>query len=111
MIKLDNCPESEYSVPFLQGMINRMGVSYHKYGKVADNASNRTDSLKSMQLRLQKYKETGNTEFLIDAANFLMVEFMVPSVDNAYFKPTDSNESPGLVAQSGKRIRHPDQAW
>ena len=29
-------PETEISIPFIQGMIDRMMVSFHKYGPVAD---------------------------------------------------------------------------
>lgn len=38
------------------------------------------DALKNIELRLQKYKDTGNTEFLVDIANFAMLEFMHPSI-------------------------------
>lgn len=40
---LSDDAESEVSAPFMQGMVNRMMVSLHKYGKVAD-AMNRTIS-------------------------------------------------------------------
>lgn len=33
---------------------------------------------------------TGNTEFLADAANFLMIEFMYPSIEGAKYTPTDN---------------------
>jgi hypothetical protein len=38
----------------------------------------------------QKYKETGNTEFLADVANFAMIEFMFPQHEKKNYKPTDS---------------------
>lgn len=68
----DGVPLSEYSVQFLQGMVNRMAVSYHKYGKVSDAYPIHVDAIESLRKRLLKYKETGNTEWLMDVANFCL---------------------------------------
>jgi hypothetical protein len=95
------CPDTEYSEQFLQGMVDRMAVSYHKYGPVAEGYPNRVDAIESLKLRLDKYIETRNTEFLIDAANFCMIEFMHPRLPGAHFEPTDSNASPGRITTSG----------
>lgn len=89
---------SEFSETFIQGMRDRMQVSYHKYGPVADAYPGKVSALESLQARLDKYMSTGNTEFLMDAANFAMIEFMLPSHPSAHFRPTDSNESPGRAA-------------
>lgn len=56
------------------------------------------------RLRGVLYRKTGNTEYLTDAANYLMFEFMYPSVPNAYFKATESKESAGIVGISIKEI-------
>jgi hypothetical protein len=94
-------PSSEFSKQFLQGMLDRMAVSYHKYGPVAEGYPERVDALESLRLRLEQYVETKNTEFLIDVANFCMIEFMHPRLPDAYFEPTDSNASPGRITASG----------
>jgi hypothetical protein len=86
-------------------MIDRMAVSYHKYGAVADGYPDRVDAMASLKLRLDRYAETGNTEFLIDAANFAMIEFMHPRHPAAHFRPTDSDESPGRLTTSGNLNR------
>jgi hypothetical protein len=85
-------PNTEWSEPFLQGMIDRMGISYHKYGAVAD-AVGKIDEIESLRIRLQKYVDSGNTEYLMDVANFAMIEFMHKGPKK--FRPTDSDESPG----------------
>lgn len=95
------CPESEFSLEFVQGMANRMAVSYHKYGAIADAYPNRVDAVASLKQRLEKYAETGNTEFLIDAANFAMIEFLCPAIPDATFTPTDSDASPGRTTTDG----------
>jgi hypothetical protein len=92
-----SCPQSEWSHTFLKGMLARMEVSFHKYGAAADAYPHRVNALKSAAERIEKYRQTGNTEWLIDAANFLMLEFMHPSLPYAEFRPTDSGESPGRV--------------
>lgn len=56
--------------------------SFYKYGPAKKNYGEYKcmDALKNIELRLQKYKDTGNTEFLVDIANFAMLEFMHPSI-------------------------------
>lgn len=55
-------------------------------------------AVKEIEPRLKKHLETGNTEWLIDVANFTMIEFIYPSVSGAAFHGTDSDESPGLTS-------------
>lgn len=94
-------PNSEFSDTFVQGMYDRMAVSFFKYGKVADAYPDKVSALASLEQRVRKYRETRNTEYLIDVANFAMIEFMYPSVTDAHFTPTDSDGSPGRTKTSG----------
>jgi hypothetical protein len=86
---------TEFSDTFVEGMKSRMIVSYYKYGKLADAYPHKVNAIASLTDRLRQYARTGNTEFLIDAANFAMIEFMHPSVDGAHFAGTDDDASPG----------------
>jgi hypothetical protein len=88
-------PKSEFSAEFAQGMADRMAVSFYKYGAVADAYPSRVDAVASLKKRLDRYAKTGNTEWLMDVANFAMIEFMRPAHPDAHYKPTDSGESPG----------------
>lgn len=97
----------ECSQQFWDLMKNRMLVSYYKYGKVEDAMVPKGDgppkiinAVASAELRLQKYRDTKNVEYLVDAANFLMMEFMYPQHPGAYFKATDSDQSPGRIEHS-----------
>lgn len=90
-------PTTEFSPEFVQGMADRMATSYCKYGAVKDAYPHRVDALKSMIQRLAKYEATGNTEWLMDVANFAMIEFMLPKHADAHFSPTDSKASPGRM--------------
>lgn len=96
-----NAPKTEYSERFLQGMLDRMAVSFYKYGRVSDAYPHSMSALDSLLQRLKSYKETGNTEFLMDAANFSMIEFMHPSHSEAHYTPTDSDGSPGRTTNHG----------
>jgi len=95
---MKKAPSSEVSEIFIEGMRNRMAMSFFKYGKITDAYPHKINALESLRKRLDKYEETGNTEWLMDAANFAMIEFMCPSHIKAYFKATDSGESPGRAA-------------
>jgi hypothetical protein len=94
-------PESDFSVPYVQCMVDRMNMSYFKYGLVSEAYPAKVDAIASLKKRLDKYEETGNTEWLVDAGNFAMIEYMHPRHPKAHFKSTDSDESPGRKWNSG----------
>lgn len=79
-----------------------MAMSYLKYGAVADAYPIHVDAIDSMKQRLSEYKKTGNLEFLMDASNFLMIEFMHPAHENPIYEPGDSDKSPGRVVTHGE---------
>lgn len=83
---------TEYSYRFDKIRQDMMCLSYYKYGPMAENykTEKTIDAIKSLKKRLQKYEETGNTEFLADIANFAMIEFMYPQHPQAFYKPTDT---------------------
>ena len=102
-IKIPNgVPATEFSEMFAQGMADRMAMSYSKYGAVADAYPHKMDAIASLHKRLERYAETGNTEFLMDVGNFAMIEFMHPRHARAHFTPKDSSDSPGRVNTSGE---------
>lgn len=95
-------PETEFSWAFVQGMANRMAVSFHKYGPVSEGYPAKVSAIDSLLARINAYVETGNTEYMMDAANFAMIEFMHPSLEDAAFLATDSDGSPGRVSVDGE---------
>lgn len=89
--------EREYSTEFDRLRKSRVEVSYFKYGPARDNfGSGRVDAVGSLELCLEKFKKTGNTEYLLDVANYAMFRYMYP-LPGEYFKATDSSESAGTV--------------
>lgn len=93
--------DEEYSAEFDRLRKNRVEISYHKYGPAKRNFGEKlVNALESHDLCIEKYKKTGNTEYLCDAANYLMFEYMYPQKENAFFKATDSSESAGIAGVS-----------
>ena len=88
-------PSTEFSQLFVQGMADRMAMSFFKYGAIAEAYPHRVDAIGSLELRLKRYKMTGNTEELMDVANFAMIEFLRPRHPGASFTPQDSRDSVG----------------
>ncbi len=105
MSKIGRAMPKEYSDQFDELRQNRVELSYYKYGTAADNFGMRlVNALKSHDLCIKKYLQTGNTEYLCDAANYLMFEFMYPQRKDAYFKTTDSSGSAGVVGTPVKEL-------
>lgn len=105
MTETEKILETEYSTRFDEIRKNMMVMSYYKYGPLKQNSGEKlVDEIKSLEKRLEKYKETGNIEFLCDIANFAMIEFMYPQHPKAHYKATDSKESPGLHGMGIKEI-------
>ena len=95
----------EYSEEFDAFRKNRIKTSYHKYGSAKINFGEKlVEALPTANLCIEKYKSTGNTEYLLDAANYLMFEYMYPQQEGAFFKATGSNESAGIVGMSVNQL-------
>ena len=89
----------DYSEEFDKLRKNRCEVSFYKYGAAKDNfGAGRVDAIGSLELCLEKFKKTGNTEYLCDVANYAMFRFMYP-MPGEFFKPTDSSERAGTVGK------------
>ncbi len=110
-IKIIGELKTQISKKFLQGMVNRMFTSYYKYGKIEDTFPHKTDAIGCLHMRLKKYEETGNTEWLMDVANFAMIEFMFPKHSNAHFRATEGHESPGGVRNDGTIFLKKDEEF
>ena len=99
-------PKSEFSERFQTRMLQAMEVSYHKYGKVSDAYPLLVNAIESLKKRLRLYEETGNQDYLVDIANFAMIEFMHPAHTDAHDSPTDGGE--GRIWHSGGRANEND---
>ena len=84
----DTILKSEYSERFDKIRKEMMVMSCYKYGPLKDNYGNYKcmNAIGNIRKRLERYEETGNTEFLADIANFAMIEFMCPSIPGAHYE-------------------------
>lgn len=88
--------EKEYSKEFDEKRKSAILTSYHKYGPAKEDfRKGMVDAIGSLKKNLKKFEETGNTEYLVDVANYAMFRFMYPMEGEGY-KPTDSDQSAGV---------------
>jgi len=98
-------PLTEFDPEFVVNMMAAMMVSFHKYGRVADAYPLKFDAASDVRARMGKYRETGNRHFLVDAANFAMIEAMHPGrKGGAQWGTNDAADSPGRTTASGHRL-------
>lgn len=92
MTDIERILQSEYNFEFDEIRKKMMTTSYYKYGSIKENyrTGKTIDAIKSLKMRIAKYEETGNVEFLADAGNFCMIEFTFPQHKNAHYKASDS---------------------
>ena len=96
----------EYSKEFDKLRKNRVEMSFYKYGPARKNfATGNVQAIPTMDLCIKKYKDTGNREYLLDAANYLMFEYMFPQHPKAHFRATSSEESAGIVGMSANEMK------
>lgn len=103
---MPNDPKDEVSEEFVQGMRDRMTFSFYKYGPLRDAYPHKVNAIKSLKKRLEIYEETGNTEMLMDIANFAMIEYIAPAHENAHFEALTANEGPGRKWHAGGSATH-----
>lgn len=87
----------EFSEEFIVKMKNAIELSHHKYGWMSKTYPELAQAVKCIQDRLDLYTKTHNMDYLIDVANFAMIEYKYPSYTDAKYTPTDSDKSPGLA--------------
>ena len=91
----------------VRGMVDRMLMSAPKYGKITPETVAEKDWEATIRQRWEKYKETGNIEWLIDIMNCLCIMCTFPPRPQDHFRTTSSEESPGYIAADGPRRFHP----
>lgn len=94
----------DYSEEFDTLRKNSILQSHYKYGWMSETYPELADPFGSLEKRVELYKQTGNADWLVDIANFAMIEFMHPAHKNFHFRRTGSDESPGLDGISAKEL-------
>ena len=87
----------DFSMEFIAKMENAIVMSHYKYGWMSQTYPELAQAYKCVKERLGLYEKTHNTEYLVDVANFAMIEFKHPSFADSKYIATDSDKSPGLA--------------
>lgn len=87
----------DFSEAFVAKMKNAIEVSHYKYGFAGKTYPELAQAYKCIEERLEAYKRSHNKDYLVDIANFAMIEFMYPAFADAVYNPTDDDKSVGLA--------------
>lgn len=103
-------PLTEFDPSFVVRMVQAMMVSYHKYGRVADAYPLKFKAVSDIMARRTKYLETSNKHFLVDAANFAMIEAMHPERAGSAYLGNDAADSPGRTSAASRKLVQVDNS-
>lgn len=83
--------EMQISEDFLQKMRNRAMFAFFRYG--GSNLTNGLvfDQVEEAGKKITRYLRTGNTENLVDAANYCMVAYMSDNHPDKHFESQDDS--------------------
>jgi len=87
----------DFSSAFIDKMKNAIVTSHFKYGWANKTYPELAQAYKCAKERLEEYEKTHNKEYLVDVANFALLEFLYPAFSDARYSPTDSDKSIGLA--------------
>lgn len=93
----DAIMKRDWSTEFIAKMQRAIEMSHYKYGWMSDTYPELAQAVKCIQERLDLYNKTHNLDYLVDIANFAMIEYKHPSYSDAHYTPQDSDKSPGLA--------------
>jgi len=83
---------TEWSPEFEQLMRNRLLIGRFRYGRMDRVEQRNYDRIGSAIARLKRYQETGNLEFVVDAANLCLMEFEHSEHPDLHFDAIDDGE-------------------
>lgn len=89
--------KQDFSEAFVTKMKNAIEMSHYKYGDARKTYPELAQAYKCIAEHLELYVKTKNKDYLVDVANFAMLEFLYPAFKEAHYTPTDSDQSPGLA--------------
>ena len=92
-VNIAELAKTQMSSRFVELMTNRMVLGTLRYGRWQDNKKNgvKYDRVGSIRRRLDLFEKTGNSEYLVDIANFAMIEFEISDHPNLHFSPKDDD--------------------
>lgn len=86
---LERLRESEWSPRFEELMRNRLLMGAFRYGLLNAPGKKKWDRMARIHEEVQLYQETGNLEYLVDVANYCLLEFEESTHPNKHFRAAD----------------------
>lgn len=85
--------ETQWSSKFEELMRNRLIMGALRYGNVLGTVDkSKYDLVHSIERRVRLYKESDNAEYLVDIANYALLEFVNESHPKFHFEMIDDGE-------------------
>lgn len=105
MAVMEFIEEKEYSKRLDKLRHDAVETSFYKYGSARTNFKRGyVNALESHDRCIEAYRRTGNLDYIVDAMNYLMFEFMYPQKEGAFYRHTQSEESAGISGISVKEM-------
>lgn len=86
----------DFSEEFVTKMKNAIETSHYKYGWASKTYPELAQGINCIDDRIRAYKDTHNKDYLVDIANFAMLEYLYPMFEDAHYTPGDYDKSVGL---------------
>jgi hypothetical protein len=91
---LPRLEQSEWSPEFEGLMRNRLLMGALRYGTMVEKRQKQAtkwDLLGALRSKLEGYERTGNTEYLVDGANYLLLAFELDDHPTKHFRALDDH--------------------
>jgi hypothetical protein len=87
--------KSEWSPRFEELMRNRLLMGAFRYGLLEEKRKigRKWDLVGAIEEKMKLYKDTGNTEYLVDIANYCLLEFECGFHPNKHFRALDDHHN------------------
>lgn len=115
---LKNLEKSEWSPEFERLMRNRLLMGALRYGTFKEKqetmySKDPWDLLTPITDKVKLYQQTGNTEYLVDAANYLMLAFEFDPHPKKHFEALDDHQDhcrrkSDVTTKRSRVVEHPD---
>lgn len=102
--KLADLEKSEWSPEFERLMRNRLLMGALRYGLLEHKrkVGRKWDLIGAVEAKVKKYQETGNTEYLVDLANYALLEFECGHHPTKHFHALDNHHDHCRLKPAGK---------
>lgn len=88
-VTVTDIEKTEWDPVFEQLMRNRLIMGRLRYESLWKKKKGGYNYIKSVREKLTKYEQTGNTELLVDIANYMLIMFNFDGHPNHHFAATD----------------------